>query len=42
MDLLILLKLNPAKANGRNLLKVESFNKAIDKLFVFRKVSKSY
>lgn len=39
-DLLILLKLNPARANGRNLLTIESFNKAIEKLFVFRKVSK--
>lgn len=37
-DLLILLKLLPAKTNGRNLLSVESFNKATEKLFVFRKV----
>lgn len=38
-DLLILLKLLPARTNGRNLLSVESFSKATEKLFVFRKVS---
>lgn len=37
-DLLILLKLLPAKSNGRNLLSVQAFNKATEKLFVFRKV----
>lgn len=37
--LLIFLKLLPARANGRNLLSISSFNKAIEKLFVFRKVS---
>lgn len=38
-DILILLKLVSAKANGRNLFSVLSFNKATEKLFVFRKVS---
>lgn len=38
-DLFILLKLIPGKSNGRYALTVQSFNKAIDKLIVFRTVS---
>lgn len=36
-DLLVLLKLIRPKSNGRNDLPIESFNRAVNKLFVFRK-----
>lgn len=37
-DILTLLRLMPLKNVGRNLGTVLSFNKAVDKLFVFRQV----
>lgn len=38
--ILALLRMLPAKGTGRNLQSIKSFNETIDKLFVFRSVSK--
>lgn len=38
-EILLLLRLFPTKNIGRNLGTIISFNKAVDKLFVFREVS---
>lgn len=40
-SILALLKMLPAKGNGRNLQSMETFNRSIDKLFWFRTVSSS-
>lgn len=37
-DLLVLLKMLPAKAKGKNLDSIQTFKKAVTKLIVFRKV----
>lgn len=37
-DIMILLKLLPAKNDTKKVATLESFNKACDKLFLFRKV----